>query len=324
MGKYNEKRILVTGCAGFIGMHISRFLLDNEFSILGIDNLNDYYDIGLKNDRVNILKEYRDFKFDSIDISNFESLSFAFKSFKPSMVVNLAAQAGVRYSISNPDVYIESNVKGFMNVLECCKSFNVEGLIYASSSSVYGGNIKIPFSELDSVINPVSIYATSKISNELMARCFYNLYGLKSTGLRFFTVYGPWGRPDMAYFDFTKNIINQEPIHVYNYGNMERDFTYIDDIVLGIYSSILNNYDCEIINLGNNNSEKLLDFISVIEKLLNKKAIIEFKSMQPGDVEKTYANIDKAKNLLSFQPKTKINEGLKSFISWYKNYYRVD
>ena len=238
----------------------------------------------------------------------------------PNKVVNLAAQAGVRASILNPRSYIDSNIVGFLNILESCKDNNISLLVYASSSSVYGQNSKMPFSEEDRTDNPVSLYATSKKSNELMAKTYNQIYNLKSVGLRFFTVYGPWGRPDMAYYKFTKNLINDKPIKVYNHGDMERDFTYIDDIIKGIKSAINFDFNCEIINLGNNNTEKLLDMIHYIEKYTGKKADILFEPMQLGDVKKTYADINKAKNYLNYNPATKLEKGIESFINWYKKY----
>ena len=314
--KYQEK-ILVTGCAGFIGMHLCRELLIEGISVLGIDNLNDYYDVELKLKRLDALKRFDNFRYEKTDITDLKKLELSFNDFNPTKVVNLAAQAGVRYSLINPYVYINTNVSGFMNILECCKKNNVKGLIYASSSSVYGGNKKTPFSEKNNVDSPISIYAATKKSNELMAKTYNSLYGLKSTGLRFFTVYGPWGRPDMAYYIFTKKIINNEKINIFNYGNMKRDYTYIDDVVSGIKTAIKKNYHYEIINLGNSNPEKLLDMLSIIEDLTGKKAKIKLEPMQLGDVEKTYADISKAKNLLSFNPSTSLKDGLNKFITWY-------
>tara|TARA_B100000287_G_scaffold393882_1_gene407506 strand:+ start:1654 stop:2640 length:987 start_codon:yes stop_codon:yes gene_type:complete len=316
---YGEK-ILVTGCAGFIGMHLSRSLLEDGFKVYGIDNLNDYYDVDLKKDRLKLLNNYDCFEFSNNDITDFENLKIIFENFKPSKVVNLAAQAGVRYSLVNPHSYIQSNIVGFLNILECCRYYDVEGLVYASSSSVYGGNEEVPFSEKDLVDSPISIYAASKKSNELMAYTYKSLYNINSTGLRFFTVYGPWGRPDMAMYIFTKKIINNEPIDVFNYGNMERDFTYIDDIINGVRLAINQNYKYEVFNLGNNRVENIKKVIFLIEQELNKKAIINLRPIQPGDVKKTYADINKAKELLKFNPKVGIEFGIKKFIEWY-NYY---
>ena len=321
MKKKTKERILVTGCAGFIGMQLCKSLLDDGFNVFGIDNVNDYYDPKLKENRLKILNNYKLFSFLKLDITELDKLNSTFKDFKPSKVVNLAAQAGVRYSIENPHTYINSNINGFMNILECCVKNNIKGLIYASSSSVYGGNTKIPFSENDIINKPISIYAVSKVTNELMAHTFNNLYGLRSTGLRFFTVYGPWGRPDMAMYIFTKKILNGESIDVFNFGKMKRDFTFIDDIITGIRSAIEKNHKCEIFNLGNSKIENLLDVISNIESELNCKAKINFKPIQPGDVKKTFADIDKAKKLLKFNPSISINSGIKKFINWYNGYH---
>ena len=319
MKKIKEK-ILVTECAGFIGMNLCKKLIDLDYDVIGIDNLNDYYDVNLKLKRLSLLKNNKSFNFKKLDISDLSSLEFIFSKYSPNKVVNLAAQAGVRYSLVNPHSYTQSNIIGFMNILECCRHSEVEGLIYASSSSVYGGNKKIPFSESDSVDSPISIYAASKKANELMAFSYNHLFGLRSTGLRFFTVYGPWGRPDMAMYIFASKIINNEPIQVFNHGNMKRDFTYIDDIVAGIVSSIKNNYECEVFNLGNNKSEDLMDVVSLLEKKIGKKAIIKFESMQPGDVKITFADIEKSKNKLGFYPKTNVEDGINNFLDWYLKY----
>ncbi len=317
------EKILVTGASGFIGMHICKNLLSDGFIIYGIDNMNDYYDSTLKEARLKILSEYENFTFKKLDICDSESVDSLFKEFKPSKVVNLAAQAGVRYSLENPDAYIQSNIVGFANIIEACKKNKVNGLIYASSSSVYGGNEDIPFSEKDNVDKPVSIYAASKKSNELMAYAYSHLYGLRTTGLRFFTVYGPWGRPDMAIYLFTEKIYNGEPIMVFNHGNMERDFTYIDDIVNGVRKAVDRNYECDIFNLGNNHSENLMNMIKVIEANLDIDAKLHFKDIQPGDVEKTFANIDYAKDKLNYSPKISIYDGIPKFISWYKSYKEI-
>ena len=323
MDSKKRNTILVTGCAGFIGMHISKKLCEIGFNVAGIDNLNDYYDVDLKKKRLEVLKKSSLFTFSQIDIRNLESLNDVFKKYSPNKVINLAAQAGVRYSLTNPHTYIETNIVGFMNLIECCRNFRVEGLVYASSSSVYGGNKKIPFSESDNVDNPISIYAASKKANELMANTYYKLYGLKSTGLRFFTVYGPWGRPDMALYIFTKKILNNEPIQIFNFGKMERDFTYIDDIIHGIYSALKINHDLKIFNLGNSKSENLLDVVSLIENELNKKAIIDLAPMQLGDVRTTFADITDAKNELGFEPKTDVSYGIKKFVTWFKEYHKL-
>ncbi|MBL7094313.1 GDP-mannose 4,6-dehydratase [candidate division KSB1 bacterium] len=316
----NIERILVTGSAGFIGFHLSKSLLDVGYEVLGIDNLNDYYDPKLKLARLEQLKPYKNFKFEKIDISDRENLNKAFTDFKPQKVVNLAAQAGVRYSIENPYAYMDSNLVGFLNVLELCRHNKVEGLIYASSSSVYGGNTKNPFSVEDRVDNPISLYAATKKANELIANTYSHLYGLRSTGLRFFTVYGPWGRPDMAYYLFTEKIANGETIPVYNNGNMKRDFTYIDDIIAGTRSAIDKNYPCEIFNLGNHRSEELMDVVHLIEENLDKKAIINFQPMQPGDVKESFADIEKSTKLLGYKPTTNVDIGIRNFINWYNEY----
>ena len=323
MKKEKKDKILVTGCAGFIGMHLCEKLFELGHPVIGVDNLNNYYDVNLKLKRLSFLQKKPSFTFIKTDISNKEVLEDVFKKHKPQKVVNLAAQAGVRYSLVNPNAYIESNILGFMNILECCRHNHVEGLIYASSSSVYGSNKKIPFSESDNVDSPISIYAASKKSNELMASSYNHLFGIRSTGLRFFTVYGPWGRPDMAMYIFASKILNNEPIQVFNHGNMKRDFTYIDDIINGILASIENNHNCEIFNLGNNKSENLMDVVSLIENKIGKKAIIEFETMQDGDVEKTYADIDKAKSKLGFKPITNVKDGIGNFIDWYLEYSKI-
>ena len=313
-------KILVTGCAGFIGMNVCESILKEGSIIQGIDNLNNYYDPKLKKDRIKKLIEFENFMFSEGDIVNIKFLEKVFQKFKPDKVLNLAAQAGVRYSLENPHTYIQSNIVGFMNILECCRQFDIEGLVYASSSSVYGNNKSLPFSEFDKVDSPISIYACSKKANELMAHSYSQLFNLNTTGLRFFTVYGPWGRPDMAMYIFAKKIKSGEQISVYNYGKMERDFTFIDDIVDGIKSALKNNYQCEIFNLGNNRSEDLLDMIKIIEKEVGKEAKINFEKIQLGDVKSTYANIDYSREMLSYNPKTSINEGIPKFVDWFLKY----
>jgi UDP-glucuronate 4-epimerase len=315
-----KEKILVTGCAGFIGMHLCESLLKDSYIVYGIDNLNNYYDVKLKKDRLKRLKKSKNFNFLKLDITHKKNLFSAFNKFNPDKVVNLAAQAGVRYSIENPNAYINSNIVGFMNILECARNYEVEGLIYASSSSIYGGNTKVPFSVDDRTDNPISIYAASKKANELMAATYSNLYNLNTTGLRFFTVYGPWGRPDMALYIFTRHILEGKPISVFNNGDMERDFTYIDDIITGVRSAIDKNYKCEIFNLGNNKTENLNEFISLIEKNLNMEAKKFFMPMQLGDVKKTYADIEKSIKKLDFYPKTSINSGIPKFINWFREY----
>jgi len=317
------EKILVTGSSGFIGMHLCKSLLGDGYNVYGIDNMNDYYDVSLKEARLNLLRDYDNFTFNKIDISSLKDVERVFNKFNPEKVVNLAAQAGVRYSIENPHAYIQSNVVGFTNIIEACRHHKVSGLIYASSSSVYGGNEKIPFSIDDRVDKPISIYAASKKANELIAYSYNHLYGLNTTGLRFFTVYGPWGRPDMAMYIFADKIRNGEKIPVFNHGKMQRDFTYIDDIVNGIRSSIENNYSCEIFNLGNNRFEDLMDMVSYLEKALDKKAEIEYMDIQPGDVEKTFANIDYSISKLNYKPKITIQEGIPKFIEWYKSYHKI-
>jgi UDP-glucuronate 4-epimerase len=314
-------RIIVTGSAGFIGYHLCESLLIDGFNVLGIDNINNYYDTSLKKARLEKLSLNKNFSFKKGDISDKLFVNNTFKSFKPSKVVNLAAQAGVRYSIENPYAYMESNLVGFLNIIEACRHNEVNSFVYASSSSVYGSNKKIPFSVEDRVDSPIALYGATKKSNELIANAYSHLYKLNTTGLRFFTVYGPWGRPDMAMFIFTKKIISNQPIKVFNNGDMKRDFTYIDDIIAGVRASIDANYECEIFNLGNNKSEQLMDMVSLIEKELGKSAQIDFLPMQPGDVKESFADIDYTSKKLLFSPKTSIEVGIPNFINWYKEYY---
>ena len=315
------EKILVTGCSGFIGMHLCIDLLRDNYDVIGIDNMNDYYDINLKLARVKRLKNFKNFSYNQISLEDKSSIYDLFKKYEPDRIINLAAQAGVRYSLENPHAYIESNIVGFMNILECARNFEVDGLIYASSSSVYGGNKKFPFSVSDNVDKPISIYAATKKSNELMAHSYSHLYGLHTTGLRFFTVYGPWGRPDMAMYIFTEKIINDRPISIFNFGKMMRDFTYIDDIIKGIRLSIDKNYKYEIFNLGNNKCESIMEVVSIIENKLNKKAQIKLIEIQSGDVEKTYADIEYSQKKLGYEPKIEIRKGIPKFIDWYIKYH---
>jgi len=316
-------KILITGSAGFIGYHVTRHLLSDGMQILGIDNLNNYYNQNLKLERLKILRSYKNFSFKKVDISDRNRIKSVFSSFKPEKVVNLAAQAGVRYSLKNPYAYMSSNLDGFLNVIELCKDFGVSGLVYASSSSVYGNNKNKPFKISDRVDNPISLYGATKRANELIAYSYSHIYKLKTTGLRYFTVYGPWYRPDMALYIFAKKISNGDSINVYNNGKMKRDFTFIDDIVKGTISALNKNYDCEIFNLGNNNSENLMTVINLLEKALNKKAKINFLPIQPGDVKETLADIDYSTEKLNYQPSTNIGEGIKLFTKWFKEYHNA-
>jgi UDP-glucuronate 4-epimerase len=322
-----NKTYLVTGAAGFIGMHLSKRLLALGCRVLGLDNINDYYDVNLKYSRLNILNQFKNFTFHKADIVDKKYLEALFSDNRIDIVINLAAQAGVRYSIENPDAYIQSNIVGYLNILEMCRHHKVEHLLYASSSSVYGANKKVPFSTEDQVDNPISLYAATKKSNELMAHTYSHLYKIPTTGLRFFTVYGPFGRPDMAYFSFTKAIMEGNPIKVFNNGDMYRDFTYIDDIVDGIMRLIENSPSLsnkelpyKIYNIGNNKPEKLMDFIQAIEIAVGKEAVKEYYPMQPGDVYQTYADVSDLINDVGFKPDTTIQKGTKSFVSWYKDY----
>ena len=333
-------KILLTGTTGFIGYHTCLRLVKQGHKVYGIDNINDYYDPKLKFDRLNELgfseaetkvfkkevesSKFKHLRFSRIDLVDDISIDALFKLEEFDVVCNLAAQAGVRYSIENPKAYIDSNITGFLNILEGCRNHKVKHLVYASSSSVYGENKKVPFETSDNVDHPISLYAATKKSNELMAHTYGHLYDFKTTGLRFFTVYGPWGRPDMAYYLFANAISNYQPIKVFNNGEMERDFTYIDDIVHGvtkiIESDIEERSHYKIYNIGNNKTESLTDFIATIEKAIGKKAIKEMFPMQPGDVPKTYADIDALISDYNYSPKTDIKIGLEKFIKWYKNY----
>ena len=334
-------KILVTGSAGFIGSMLSVKLLERNDEVIGIDNHNDYYDPKIKDDRVKLLKKNINYKHYKIDLNDNKKLSEIFKNHKFDKVVNLAAQAGVRYSIENPLAYINSNIVGFANILENCRHNKINHLVYASTSSVYGANTKMPFSEHDSVNHPLSVYAASKKSNELMAHTYSYLYQLPTTGLRFFTVYGPWGRPDMALFKFTKAIIDEKPIDVFNNGNHTRDFTYIDDIVEGVIKTLDNtatenvNWNSDnpdpatskakwrVFNIGNNKPVKLMDYIKALENTLGKKAKINFLPLQPGDVADTYANVDNLNKKFNYKPSTSVIDGVANFVKWYKSYYRT-
>lgn len=326
-------KILVTGAAGFIGYHLASRLLRDGHTVVGLDSLNDYYDVRLKQARLGQLgigepsdgvveqsKRYEAFRFVKGDLADRELLPRLFSEEQFDAVVNLAAQAGVRYSLENPFAYVESNLVGFVNLLECCRHYPVKHLVYASSSSVYGGNTKVPFSEDDRVDNPVSLYAATKKSNELMASCYAHLYGIPSTGLRFFTVYGPWGRPDMAPMLFTKAILEGEPIKVFNEGNLSRDFTYIDDIVEGVVRVLQKPPQeprHEIYNIGGGHPVQLMDFIHTLEEHLGRKAVLELLPMQPGDVYTTYADSKKLESTINYKPTTTLHNGIKQFMEWY-------
>ena len=334
-------KIIVTGSAGFIGSELSIKLLSRGNTVIGIDNHNDYYDPKLKEDRLKRFKNDKNYIHYKNDISDQSAINNIFKEHKPKFVVNLAAQAGVRYSIENPMAYINSNIIGFTNILEACRHNKIKHLVYASSSSVYGANETIPFSIKDNIDHPISLYAASKKSNELMAHTYSHLFKLPTTGLRFFTVYGPWGRPDMALFKFTKNIISGKPIEVYNYGNHRRDFTYVDDIVEGVVRVLdrpaISNakWDAKnpdpgsslapwrVYNIGNNNPVNLLDFIETIEQRLDIKADKRLKPLQEGDVPDTYANVDELVKEFNYKPDTSIKDGINNFISWYLDYYKI-
>lgn len=339
-------KILVTGAAGFIGFYVSKVLLSKGHTVVGLDNINDYYDVnlkfsrlkelGVKKEEANVFNQKTNsytnssFSFIRMNLEDRNELPLLFEQQKFDIVCNLAAQAGVRYSLENPESYVDSNMVGFLNILECCRNYQIKHLVYASSSSVYGLNKKIPFSTNDNVDHPISLYAASKKSNELMAYTYSHLFKVPTTGLRFFTVYGPWGRPDMAMFLFTDAITKNKPIKVFNHGKLERDFTYIDDIVEGVTrilekspdERIQNNELYKLYNIGNNNSVKLLDFIKEIELNLGKEAEKNMMSMQPGDVERTWANVDELINDYGYKPETSIKQGVKSFIEWYQGYYK--
>lgn len=333
--------ILVTGAAGFIGFHLCKYLIERGENVIGIDNLNDYYDVTLKQARLAQLENQKNFQFYKLDIADRKAIAELFASTKPDRVVHLAAQPGVRYSLKNPHAYVDSNLVGFVNILEGCRHCNVKHLVFASSSSVYGANTKMPFSPQDSVNHPVSLYGATKKANELMAHAYSHLYGLPTTGLRFFTVYGPWGRPDMATFLFTKAILEGKAIDVFNNGKMQRDFTYIDDIISGV-ARVLDkipvpdpNWSAEapnpassyapyrIYNIGNNQPVELLYFIELLEQCLGKKAEKNFLPLHPGDVLATYADIDALEKDVGFKPNTPIEVGIWRFVEWYRDYYKV-
>ncbi len=349
-------RILVTGTAGFIGFHVAKRLLNDGYVVIGIDNINDYYDPQLKYGRLaetgiyeedieygipTPSKKYDNYRFIKLDLSDADGVFKLFGDFRPDAVCHLAAQAGVRYSLEDPYAYIDSNIYGFLNLLEACLQHRPEHLLFASSSSVYGLNKKQPFSEHDCTSHPVSLYAATKKSNELMAHAYSHLFGIRTTGLRFFTVYGPWGRPDMALFKFVRNILNDEPIDVYNNGKMKRDFTYIDDVVEGTIRALKtppepnNSFDpnnpdpatstapYRIYNIGHNSPVDLMEFIRIIEETLGKKAKINFMPMQKGDVENTYADVSDLINEFDYKPETSVKEGVKKFIEWFRNFYGV-
>jgi len=329
-----QKPALVTGAAGFIGFHLCKRLLDDGFTVAGMDNMNPYYDPALKKARLAILQQYPAFSFTLLDLADCEGMEKLFKETKPGIVVHLAAQAGVRYSVTNPHVYVRSNIDGFLNVLEGCRHHKVEHLVFASSSSVYGLNTIMPFSEKDHTDHPVSLYGATKKANEMMAHSYSQLYGLPATGLRFFTVYGPWGRPDMAYFSFTEAIMKGEPIRLFNHGKMKRDFTYVDDIVEGVvrimtkppkpnpdWSGDLpdpssSSAPYRIYNIGNNNPVELGRFVEILEECLGRKAIKEFYPLQQGDVVETFADIDSLFHAVGFRPKTTLEAGLGNFVEW--------
>lgn len=335
-----DKIYLITGAAGFIGAFLCKRLLEEGCKVIGIDNINDYYDVNLKYSRLDLIKSFNNFIFIKDDISNKIEMMNIFHEYKPSIVINLAAQAGVRYSLENPDVYIQSNIIGFYNILEACRYNPVEHLIYASSSSVYGSNKKVPFEETDFVDQPVSLYAATKKSNELMAHTYSHLYNIPATGLRFFTVYGPMGRPDMAYFTFTNKYFKGEPIRIFNNGEFKndlyRDFTYIDDIIEGVIRLInsppvktKDSIAHRVFNIGNNNPEKLMSFIGALEKALSnalgRKVVFDkiYEPIKPGDVPITYASTERLQAIIGFKPMTNIEEGLQKFADWYVRYYKI-
>jgi UDP-glucuronate 4-epimerase len=329
-------RILVTGAAGFIGYHVCTRLLARGDDVVGVDNMNDYYDVRIKEARLANLESSANFTFQRVNVADLPALTDIFTSHSPEIVIHLAAQAGVRYSLTNPHVYAQSNLVGFVNILEVCRHHKVTHLVYASSSSVYGANTKMPFSVRDSVDHPVSLYAATKKSNELMAHAYSHLFGLPTTGLRFFTVYGPWGRPDMALFLFTKAILENRPIDVFNHGNMRRDFTYIDDIVEGVVRVAdripapasrehagISSAPYRVYNIGNSDPVSLMDMIGILEKALGKVAQKNLLPMQPGDVAATFADVEELERDTGFRPKTSLEDGLLAFVQWYRDYFKV-
>jgi UDP-glucuronate 4-epimerase len=335
-------KILVSGCAGFIGMHVARQLLETGQEVVGIDNLNDYYDPALKQARLERLRSYNGFAFHQMDVADAPGVRKLFGAHAFPRVVHLAAQAGVRYSLENPHAYVDSNVTGFLNILEGCRHHACEHLVFASSSSVYGANRKLPFSEHDHTDHPVSLYAATKKANEMMAHAYSHLFGVPATGLRFFTVYGPWGRPDMSAFLFTRAILEGRPIDVFNHGDMERDFTYIDDIVEGVVRVLevipAGNPQADMVhpdpasstapyrlyNIGNHQPVPLLEFIETLEQTLGRKAVRNLLPMQPGDVRATFADVDDLRAAVGFSPATPLTEGIRRFCEWYRAYYRIE
>jgi len=315
--------ILVTGAAGFIGFHLARRLLSEGFDVVGLDNLNNYYDPSLEQARLDILNTYTNFTFYRHDLCNWEEMTKIFIEKPITRIVHLAAQAGVRYSLENPFAYQKSNLEGFLNIIELARRQQVENFVYASSSSVYGNNPHLPFAVHDNVDHPISLYAATKKADELIAHVYSHLYGLPCTGLRFFTVYGPWGRPDMALFLFTEKILKGKPIDVYNFGKMRRDFTYIADIIEGVRSALDHVFTYEIFNLGNHRAENLMDFVHLIEEYTGRQAQINYLPLQPGDVPETFADIESATLKLGFQPTTNIKEGVRFFLDWYYQYYKI-
>ncbi len=316
--------VFITGTAGFIGMHLAHRLLANGHRVIGMDNFNDYYDVKLKRDRHATLETHPAYTGIEADLCDAAALDQCIRTSSADLVCHLAAQAGVRYSIQNPRAYQKANLEGFLNILECCRHHNIRRLVYASSSSVYGGNTKLPFSEIDAVDSPVSLYAATKKANELMAHCYTHLYGLQTVGLRFFTVYGPWGRPDMAMWLFTKAMLAGKAIQVFNHGDMQRDFTYIDDIVTGVERSLFteNLAPYELFNIGNHHPEQLLDMIKLLATALGCEPKMEMLPLQPGDVPATYADIDRIRTRLGFEPSTPISDGIPRFVNWYRQYHQ--